>query len=183
MGETYQIKDQNGIYYLTFQVVGWADIFTRKCYRDIIIDSFKFCRENKGLELFAYIIMSNHVHSIIRSRYGKLSDLVRDFKKHTSKLILNEIKENRSESRKEWLQMIFKYHAKFNKRAGVKQFWTHENHAVELDTNEMIDSRIEYIHQNAVRAGWVLYAEDYLYSSAGNYAGLEALIEIDKIDE
>lgn len=179
MGETYQIKDQNGIYYLTFQVVGWADIFTRKCYKDIIIDSLKFCRENKGLELFAYIIMSNHVHLIIRSRFGKLSDLVRDFKKHTSRLILNEIKENRSESRKKWLQMIFKYHAKFNKRAGKNQLWTHENHAVELDTNEMIDSRIEYIHQNAVRAGWVLHAEHYLYSSARNYANLEAVLEID----
>ena len=94
-----------------------------------------------------------------------------------------------SESRKEWLEMIFKYHAKFNKRAGVKQFWIYaclparqENHAIELSTNEMIDSRIDYIHNNPMRAGWVANPEDYLYSSARNYAGMESLMEIDKID-
>jgi hypothetical protein len=47
--------------------------------------------------------------------------------------------------------MIFKYHAKFNKRVEKFQFWTHENHAVELTSNEMIESIVNYIHQNPVR--------------------------------
>ncbi len=75
----------------------------------------------------------------------------------------------------------FSVHAKFNGRVNEKQFWTHENHAVELTSNEMIDSRVEYIHQNPVRAGWVENAEDYLYSSARNYAGLSSQLEIDFI--
>jgi len=77
--------------------------------------------------------------------------------------------------------MVFKYHAKFNKRVNEKQLWTHENHAIELDTNDMIDSRLNYIHNNPVKAGWVERPEHYLYSSASNYNDLESLIEIDVI--
>ena len=181
MGNAYQIQDQDRPYYLTFQVVGWADIFSRKLYRDIILDSLKYCRKSKGLNLFAYVIMTNHMHVIMQSRVGDLSGLVRDFKKFTSKAILQEVNENKQESRREWLEMVFRYHAKYNKRANEMQLWTHENHAVELSTNDMIDSRLEYIHENPVRAGWVENAEDYLYSSARNYAGLPTLIDIDLI--
>ena len=181
MGDAYQIKDQSAVYFLTFQVVGWADVFSRQIYRNIILESFKYCREKKGMELFAYVIMTNHVHTIMRSKNDKLSDLVRDFKKHTSTKILSTIKNNKTESRREWLEMVFRYHAKYNKRVSERQLWTHENHAIELSTNEMIESRINYIHDNPVRAGWVANIEDYLYSSARNYAELDFLIEIDII--
>jgi REP element-mobilizing transposase RayT len=179
MPDSYQIKDQNAPHFLTFQVVGWADIFTRKSCRDIIIESFDYCRKNKNLKIHAYVIMSNHVHCIL-STENNLSDIVRDFKKFTSKAILKKIKAP-EESRKDWLMMIFKYHAQYNKRNRDVQLWTHENHAVELSTNEMIDSRIEYIHQNPVKAGIVENDYDYLYSSARNFADLDYLIEIDEI--
>lgn len=179
MSDGYQIKDQNALYFLTFQVVGWADIFTRKAYRDIVIESFKYCRTNKQLKIFSYVIMSNHVHCILSSE-NNLSEIIRDFKKHTSKSILKEI-ENQNESRQEWLKMIFKYHAKYNKRNKNFQFWTQENHAVELSNNEMIDSRVNYIHQNPVRAGIVQNEYDYLYSSARNFASLDSVMEIDEI--
>ncbi len=181
MGDAYQIKDQEATYFLTFQVVGWADVFTRQVYRDIVLDSFDYCRKNKGMELFAYVIMSNHLHVIMRSKTGKLSDVVRDFKKHTSKQILKEISTNPKESRRDWLMMIFQYHAKFNKRVKEIQFWTHENHAVELSTKDRLITRLNYIHNNPVRAGIVANPEDYLYSSAGNFAGLDGIIEIDEI--
>lgn len=179
MPDAYQIKNQTGLHYLTFQVVGWADIFTRKIYRDIVITSFDYCIKNKGLKLHAYVIMSNHVHCILSTGLN-LSDIVRDFKKHTSKEIVKTI-ELENESSREWLMMIFKYHAKFNNRVNEHQFWTHENHAVELTGNEMIDSRLDYIHQNPVRAGLVENEADYLYSSARNYHELSNLIAIDKI--
>jgi len=76
---------------------------------------------------------------------------------------------------------VFRYHAKYNKRSCKEQFWTHENHAVELSTNSMIDTSLNYIHENPVRAGIVAEAEDYLYSIARNYAEMESLIEIDLI--
>ena len=179
MSDGYQIKNQNGAHFLTFQVVGWADIFTRKIYRDIIIQSLDFCIKNKKLKLHAFVIMSNHIHCILSTELN-LSDIVRDFKRHTSKTIIEAV-EKENESRREWLMMIFKYHAKFNKRVNENQFWTHENHAVELTTNEMIDSKIDYIHQNPVRVGIVENDFDYLYSSPRNYHGLSSVIEIDKI--
>ena len=77
--------------------------------------------------------------------------------------------------------MIFKYHAKFNKRTTEKQLWTHENHAVEMDTADKLKSRIDYIHQNPVRAAWVEKPEEYLYSSARNFAGLDGVITVDEI--
>jgi hypothetical protein len=75
--------------------------------------------------------------------------------------------------------VIFEYHAEFNKRSGDLQFWTHENHAIELFRTEMIETKMTYIHENPVRAGLVEKAEDYLYSSARNYSGLKGLIEVD----
>ena len=103
MGASYQIRDQDQAYFLTFQVVGWADIFSRKIYRDILIDSFDYCRKHKGLLLYAKVVMTNHVHVIMQSKNGDLSGLVRDFKKFTSKRILKEVNTNHQESRKECL--------------------------------------------------------------------------------
>ncbi len=181
MGDSYQIKDQSGLYFLTFQVVGWVDIFTRQIYRDIIIDSLHHCRNHKALEIYAYVIMTNHVHVIMRSKVAKLSDAVRDFKRYTSVKIMNEISNNIRESRKGWMKVVFEYYARFNSKSGKRQFWTHENHAVGLTDNDMIDSRLNYIHDNPVRAGWVEKAEDYLYSSARNYCEMPGKLEIDFI--
>jgi REP element-mobilizing transposase RayT len=181
MGDSYQIKDQEGLYFLTFTVVGWVDVFSRKIYRDIIIESMRFCIQHKGLLVYSYVIMTNHIHLIVRSETGKLSDTVRDFKRFTSNRILSDISENNQESRREWMDVVFRYHAKYNSRVNEKQFWTHENHAVELTSNDMVDSKMNYVHENPVRAGWVEKEEDYLYSSARNYAGLNNLLEIEMI--
>lgn len=78
MADAYQIKNEKGLYFLTLKVVGWADIFTRKVYRDIIIDSIVFLRKSKGLKVHADVIMSNHLHCIV-SAENNLSDAVKDF--------------------------------------------------------------------------------------------------------
>ncbi len=179
MGEATQIRDQEMPYFLTFQVVGWADVFSRKVYRDFILENLTYCRKEKGLYLFGYVIMTNHLHLVFQQKDGRLSDWVRDFKKFTSKKLLKMILDNPQESRKEWLKMIFNYHGKSNKRLGELQFWTHENHAIEFYRPEMIEGRMKYTHENPVRAGIVEKSEDYMCFSARNYAGLISLIEVD----
>lgn len=87
MSTGYQIENQSGTYYLTFQVIDWVDIFTRKCYCEVILDSFDYCRKNKGLQLWAYVIMTNHVHVIVSAKNENLSDVIRDFKRHTASTI------------------------------------------------------------------------------------------------
>jgi len=102
----YQIKDQSAAYFLTFQVVFWIDLFSRPIYRDIVIDSLKYCQNEKGLEIFAFVIMSNHIHIMARSRKNDLSGTIRDFKKYTSKKIIELIDLN-GDSRKEWMLELF----------------------------------------------------------------------------
>lgn len=177
MSTGYQIMDQSAAHFLTFQIVDWIDVFTRKIYKDIIIDSFKYCIEHKGLQIFAYVIMSNHVHLIAQSSNGTLSENVRDLKKFTSKKIIETII-NIRESRREWMLKRFKFNASRIKSNKNYQVWTHENHAIWLYSNEFFREKIVYIHNNPVKAGIVEKPEDYFYSSARNYASLDAPIDI-----
>jgi REP element-mobilizing transposase RayT len=177
MSTGYQINDQEGLYYLTFQIVDWIDIFTRQVYRDIVIESFRYSIQYKDFSLFAFVIMSNHVHLIAQSNVGRLSDTVRDIKKFTSKRILETI-ESFPESRKEWMLNRFSFSARQTKHNKTYQLWTHENHAVYLYSPEFILEKIDYLHNNPVRAGLVEKPEEYIYSSARYYAGLECLLPI-----
>ncbi len=176
----YQIQDQSAPHYLTFQVIDWVDVFSRKIYRDLLIESMTFCRQNKGLEIYAYVVMTNHMHVIWRAKNDNLSDIVRDFKKFTGRKIIETIQTG-TESRQDWMLKRFEFAARRHVRNSIHQFWTHENHAVELFSNQFINQKFNYIHANPLRAGWVENPEDYLYSSSRNYAGLPALMEIDLI--
>lgn len=180
MSTGYKISEKEGLYFLTFQIVGWVDIFTRKKYRDIVIESFQYCQQNKGLNLYAYVIMSNHIHLLAQSETGDLSGFIRDFKNHTSKKFLEIINEG-VESRKDWMNIVFKFHGNF-KQKQINQIWTHENHAELIYSQKFIEQKLNYIHYNPVRAGIVSNPEDYLYSSARNYAELDSFIDILRVD-
>lgn len=180
MSTGYRIAEKDGLYYLTFQIVGWVDLFTRKIYRDIAIESFKYCQQNKGLCIFGYVIMSNHIHLLAQSNNDDLSGTIRDFKNYTSKKFL-EVIDDLSESRREWLKMVFEYHGKFKNKQN-NQLWTHENHAELIYSQKFIEQKFQYIHENPVRAGIVSKPEDYLYSSARNYAGMESVLDVIEVD-
>jgi len=177
MSTGYKISEQEELHYVTFQIVRWIDVFTRKIYRDIVIDSLQFCQQNKGLEIYAFVVMSNHIHLLIRSEIGKLSDTIKEFKSFTAKKILEAVN-SETESRKEWMLNLFEFSAKQHKRNEKYQVWTHENHAEIVYGNQFMDSKINYVHENPVRAGIVERAEDYLYSSARNYAGLDGVLDV-----
>ncbi len=105
----YKIRDQNAIHFITFSVVQWIDVFTRSEYKEILVESVKYCQKEKGLEVKAYCFMPNHVHFIVRAKEDhSLSDILRDFKKYTSFRMLKAIIENPKESRKGWMLWIFK---------------------------------------------------------------------------
>ena len=177
----YKITNPAGAYYLTFQVIDWVDIFSRKVYRDILIESLTYCRLNKGLQLWAYVIMTNHMHCIMSARNGNLPDIIRDFKRFTGAQILKTLKDPH-ESRRDWMLKRFEFAARRNVRSAEHQFWTHENHAVELESYKFFNQKMYYIHMNPVRAGWVEKPEDWLYSSQRNYYLLPAIMEVDLLD-
>jgi REP element-mobilizing transposase RayT len=125
--------------------------------------------------------MSNHVHIICRTKEGfKLSDIVRDFKKFTSKEIIKII-QTEPESRREWMLVVFGKAGNSNPNNKTFQVWRQDNHPIELYTNSVIDQKMEYIHMNPVKSGIVQNAEDYIYSSARNYAELDSVLEIEKM--
>ncbi len=177
MSQGCQIRNQSALHYLTIQVVQWADIFTRSDYRDIVIDSLGYCQQNKGLEIYAYVIMSNHIHLMAKSLNDNLSDVIRDFKRHTSTKIIAAVEQG-NESRREWLLTIFRDAAKEHTRNNEYQVWTHENHPEEIFSNDFIEQKITYIHNNPVRSRIVSKPEDYLYSSARNYAEMDNLLSV-----
>jgi putative transposase len=180
MSRKYKIRDQDKLYFVTFTVIRWLDVFTRNVYKDIFLDSLRYCQIHKGLELCAYCIMPSHIHLIIgRNKAPLLNGIIRDIKKYTSIKIIEAIESNDEESRKELFLYLFKKAGTYNNKNTTFQFWQQNNHPIELVTNEMIDQRLDYIHNNPVEAGIVLSPEHYLYSSAINYAGLpEKLIEV-----
>ena len=159
----YKIQAPSYPYFLTFQVVDWVDIFSRKVYRDIVLDSLDYSRKHKGLQVWAYVIMTNHVHAILSTKIIKTIPLVH-------------------ESRQDWMLKRFEFKARSNVRSSQHQFWTHENHAEVIYTQDFFLQKLIYIHLNPVRAGWVEKPEEWLCSSLRNYLGMPASIEIDVMD-
>lgn len=94
-GDRYYIHDQHAIYFVTFTVVGWLDVFIRTKYKAVIVDSLNYCSANKGLSVHAWCLMTNHLHLIVSTAEGhKLSEVIPDFKKHTAKVTLKLIAES-----------------------------------------------------------------------------------------
>jgi REP element-mobilizing transposase RayT len=157
--------------------VGWLDVFIRNEYIDLFIESLVYCQKEKGLEIHAWCIMTSHVHLVFRSTKGQKPELlIGDLKRFTSNSIVRAIQENPKESRKEFLLEFFKNEAKKSSNVKHYQFWRHDNKPIELLSNKVIKQKIDYVHNNPVEAGLVYRAEDYVYSSATDYAGEKGVI-------
>ncbi|AEA44309.1 REP-associated tyrosine transposase [Fluviicola taffensis] len=168
-GNKLTIKKPQGSYYLTLTIVGWVDIFTRECYQKIIIETLQYYIKNKTLHVYSYCIMSNHIHLIVNvDMEFSLSDIIRDFKKYTSRKIVETIR-TEPESRREWLLKHFETAAIIHSKTKNHKVWQDGNHAIELYNERFTWTKVQYIHQNPVRAGLVTSAEFWKYSSASNY--------------
>lgn len=176
MKETgYRIRDPYKPYFLTFTVVGWVDLFSRKECRDILVNNLKYCIDNKGLLLYAFVIMTNHVHAIMAAENDTkgLPFLIRDLKSYTSKQLSTWILSDLKESRKAWMSDLFRHYGLTSGKVDLFQIWTHDNRPMVITQMDFFNQKLNYIHQNPVKAGIVRRPEDFLYSSASNYAGFE----------
>ncbi len=182
MSTKYKAID-NQCYFITITTVGWIDIFTRLNQKNLIISSLRYCQEEKGLEIYAYCLMHSHLHMICRAKEGiKLSDIIRDFKKFTSKKIIKTIL-NEPESRREWMLRYFKEVCSHLKRKQEYKVWQDGYHAEVAYSNFFIKEKINYIHENPVKDKIVEFAEDYIFSSARNYVGLDNELEVIVLQE
>jgi putative transposase len=189
MSRKYKFRDNDKLYFVTFAVIGWIDLFIRAEYKDILLKSFQYCIDNKGLELYAYCIMTSHVHLIIGSNKEPMGNNMRDMKRHTCETLRKVIESNPTESRKAMpacrqagmLQQM-KETGTANSNNGDFQLWQQNNKPMELRTEERIHETLKYIHRNSVTAGFVEKEEDWLYSSARDYYGWKGLIDLQLIE-
>ena len=141
------------------------EFFARKDYRDVVLDSIRFCQIEKGLALHAWCLMSNHLHLVASAKNKNLSDI----KKFTSKQLIETITNNKHESRREWMLKIFHGAGSKNSRNKTYQFWRQDNQPEELYSPRLVFQKINYMHNNPVEAGIVERPEHYLCSSAKDY--------------
>ncbi|MBK9255893.1 MAG: transposase [Saprospiraceae bacterium] len=182
MSDGYQIRNQNALHFIALTIVGWIDVFAYLEYKTLIIENLSYCQEKKGLRIYAYVIMSNHLHMICRTdEKSGLSNIIRDFKSFTAKEIIRKV-EVENHSRSKWMLTNFEYQSRFNSRNSQYQVWQQGMHPVELESPKFINQKLGYIHNNPVRAGIVDEARHYIHSSARDYEGQKGLLDIELLD-
>ena len=178
MSRNYKFHNPLGLYFVSFAVVDWLDVFTRNAYKDILVDSLTFCQKEKGMEIIAWCIMTNDMHLVFRVAEGlKPENILGDFKRYTSKEVVKAIQENPKESRKEFLLEHFEKAGAKASNVSKYQFWRHDNKPIELWSNKVIKEKVDYVHNNPVEEGYVYRAEEYVYSSAIDYAEGKGIID------
>ncbi len=182
MSRKYKFFEKHKPYFVTYSVINWIDVFTRNIYKNVMLDSWNYCMKNKGLRIHAWVIMTNHTHMIISSEQEELSNIMRDMKSFTSTSLKKAITKNPRESRKKWMLKMMKEAGSNNNNNKGFQFWQQNNHPLILNTNKLFEQKLNYIHNNPVKAGIVDKPEDYLYSSARDYVGRKGLIDVELID-
>ena len=156
--------NENYTHFLTLTVIEWIDIFTKQEYFQVIIDSLKYCRKNKGLLLYEYVIMTNHIHLLAQADENyKLSQIISDFKKYTTRETLKLLE---NDNRK-YIKNLIKN--SFSKKKGYdNQIWQRENYPEFVANEKFYLAKANYIHNNPIKKGYVGKPEDWLYSSARN---------------
>jgi REP element-mobilizing transposase RayT len=172
MSEKYKFRDSAGIYFVTTSVVGWVDLFTRREMKHVIIDSLLFCQKEKGLVIHAWCLMPSHLHMIVSTNGELLQDIMRDFKKFTSRELVRTIKLI-NESRRSWMLELFSEVADHLKRVSGYKVWQDGTHPMQLTSEDSIRRALNYIHNNPVVDETVDEPQEYSYSSARDYCSIK----------
>ncbi len=163
---------------MTMTTIAWVNAFSREDHKQIIVESLQYCIRERGLNIYAYCIMHNHLHLAANcDEPFQLKDVIRDFKRFTSNQIIAKIQENHDQSNVSMLKVFGTAATHSSKHKNFK-LWQVGNHAIELYSNSerFVWQKINYIHQNPVKAGYVEKAEDWKYSSASNYLEEDSIL-------
>jgi putative transposase len=169
MTNSYRVfTDKHYAYFVTWTIVDWLDIFSEDSYRQIALDSLAYIRSQKNTELNAFVLMPSHIHAILWPNDGiNLSDVIRDFKRFTSRKISNEAEK---QNRVDWLNRFAqaRQHNRANE-VSKYQVWQEGSHPEAIYTEKFAKQKMHYLHPNPVRAGLVKTGDEWPYSSARAY--------------
>mgnify|MGYP001397687830 FL=1 len=146
MRSRYKIVDLEGIYFLTSSIVAWIPALIGRDTLDMMVESFAFCRKNKGLKIYAYVIMENHFHMVAEA--PELGQVMQSLKRHTAAEILRLAEC----SGRSWLLDEFAYRKARHKQSSEHQIWQEGYHPQLIQTDEMLHQKIHYIHEKIGRA-------------------------------
>ena len=167
----YKITQPQQPHFVTLTVLHWIPVFTRPQTVELLFASLRFLA-NDGLKVYAYVVLENHCHLILQSE-ALDSDIAR-FKSFTARELIRYLAENNVKSILDQLAFYKKAHK--NDRA--YQFWQEGVHPELIQGEEMMRQKIDYIHHNPVKRGYVDKAEHWRYSSARDYLGQTGLLEV-----
>jgi putative transposase len=173
MRSRYRVHHPDRAHFVTCTIVEWLPVFTSAACCDILVSSFEYCRQHKMLKIYAWVILDNHFHAILAA--PDLSAVLRDLKSFTAAQILEQLaRENR-----EWLLNQLRYYRGANKPTEY-QVWQEGSHPQVISDDAMMHQKLEYLHNNPVKRGWVAAPEHWWYSSAHEWlGGAEPLLRCD----
>ncbi len=175
---SYKIYQENGIYFVTSTMVEWIPVFVSQKYFDILVSSLNYAIAHKELNVFAWVILDNHFHLV--SQGPELGKTLQELKRHTAKQIIKQLL---SDNRK-WTLNLFAYYKKRHKSGSEHQVWQKGFHPQLIHDDKMLTGKIDYIHYNPVKRGYVEKPEDWLHSSAGYFvSGRKSLVTLTPLEE
>ena len=174
MRSRYRIHEPHAAHFVTSTIVAWLPIFTTAARCDILVQSWLYCRQHKGLRIHAWVILDNHFHAIVSA--PNLMQVMRDFKRHTARCILEQLETEKCD----WLLHQFEYFHMPHKAQSERQVWQEGFHPVAIVSDEIMLQKMEYLHNNPVARGLVAAREHWRYSSAHeDCAGVEPVLRCD----
>lgn len=168
----YRIFDNQHPHFLTCTIVGWLPVFTRPAAVKIVFDSWTFLTERERLTIFGYVIMENHLHLIASA--PNLSKEIGDFKSFVARNIIDHLRQCGDRL------MLDQLHWFKDKAKGDREFqlWQEGSHPQQIQGEEMMRQKLEYMHNNPLKRGYVAQPEHWLRSSASNYLGLPSVFPV-----
>ncbi|MCD4692783.1 MAG: transposase [Calditrichales bacterium] len=162
MRSRYKIYPDYNMYFITSSIVDWAPLIINNDLFSIILDSFKFCQKEKQLFFYGYVIMPNHFHILISMDEARnIPDTIRDMKRHTSLDISKYLSGLNKHNNLFWIKPFWG-----NK---INKIWQEGYHPKAIISEKMFSQKLNYIHNNPVKQGFVDKPENWKYSSARNY--------------
>ncbi len=168
----YRIFETEYPYFLTHTVVGWLPVFTRPEAVDILLDSWRHCQQERGLSIFGYVILENHLHMIASA--PDLPTVMQNFKSFTARKLIDLLESRAATTLLRQLRANKLRH----KTDSAYQLWQEGHHPEQIQNDAMMWQKLEYIHNNPLARGYVDDPLHWRYSSARNYAGLPGLIDV-----
>jgi REP element-mobilizing transposase RayT len=168
----YVFGENEYAYFLTCTIVGWLPVFTRPETVQFLYDSWRFLQESGRLTVYGYVILENHLHMVASS--PAIAKEIGDFKSFTARQIVDYLEARNVKTLLKWLRFLKARH----KNDRDYQVWQEGSHPEQIKDDEMIRQKLEYIHWNPVKRGYVDEPTHWRHSSARNYAGLPGLFPV-----